>query len=138
MAKHRGEIVEKVVRRSGFSIKRLAERLKISRNTIYNRFREPSLDYEFILQVSNVIHYDFRQEFPELKDEIENAAEPNAYYLDRGAAELLKLKKKYTNLLERYNKLLSILARLAGSSDLKLLRKDVLHFLDEEREANKD
>ncbi|MEL6606959.1 MAG: helix-turn-helix domain-containing protein, partial [Bacteroidota bacterium] len=51
MKKHRGEIVEEAVRRSGFSIKKLAERLKISRNTLYNRFKEPELSYDFIAAV---------------------------------------------------------------------------------------
>lgn len=132
MSKHRGEIVEGAVRKSGFSIKKLAERLKISRNTIYNRFSEPTLDYEFILQISNVIHYDFSRDFPEIKHEIEKADEPPSQYVDRGAAELLALKDKYANLLERYNKLLVILARLAGSSDLKALRKEAVHFLDQD------
>ncbi|MEM7055892.1 MAG: HTH domain-containing protein, partial [Bacteroidota bacterium] len=36
MKKHRGEILELAVRRSPYSIKKLAQELRVSRNTIYN------------------------------------------------------------------------------------------------------
>ncbi|MEL6152980.1 MAG: hypothetical protein AAFQ78_03035, partial [Bacteroidota bacterium] len=70
MRQHRGEIVETIVRRSGYSIKSLAQKLRVSRNTIYNKFREQDLSYEFIANVGDVIHYDFTTDFPEIKTSI--------------------------------------------------------------------
>ena len=128
MKKHRGEIVEEAIRRSGFSIKKLAERLKISRNTLYNRFKDPDLSSEFITAVSNIIHYNFAIDFPELKAESNEFGDIDS--LDRNVVELLRLEKKYTGLLERYNKLMGIMLRLANTNELETLRKEILRFLE--------
>lgn len=130
MDKHRGEIVEDAVRRSGFSIKKLSERLGISRNTLYNRFREPELSYAFIIAVGNIIHYNFSLDFAELQVEDNEVNEGPLRYTDQDAIALLRLEKKYTNLLERYNKLLSILVRLANANEPQTLRKEILLFLE--------
>ncbi|MFM2428509.1 MAG: hypothetical protein RL012_393 [Bacteroidota bacterium] len=131
MKKHRGEIVEVVVRKSGFSLKKLSERLGISRNTLYNRFREPELSYGFIRAVGNIIHYNFEIDFAELNEGSNELSEGPIGYIDRDAVELLSLEKKYTALLERYNKLLGILVRLANTNELQTLRKEILRFLEE-------
>lgn len=130
MEKHRGAIVEGAIRKSGFSFKKLAERLGISRNTLYNRFKEPKLNYEFIIAVGNITHYDFTIDFPELQEEANALNERPVSYINRDAVELLKLEKKYIGLLERYNKLLGFLARLSNTNELRTLRKEVYHFLE--------
>lgn len=123
MRQHRGEILEAVIRRSGYSIKVLAERLGISRNTIYNKFREHDISYDFIVRVGDIIHYDFTYEYPEIK---------TTASLDKNqhAAELWKLEHKYTHLLERYNKLLSFLVRAANDYRLERLKKEIDKFLE--------
>jgi len=131
MKKHRGEIVEDAIRKSGFSLKKLSERLGISRNTLYNRFKEPELSYGFIRAVGNIIHYNFEIDFAELHEEANELSEGPVSYMDRDAVELLSLEKKYTALLERYNKLLGILVRLANTNELQTLRKEILRFLEE-------
>jgi len=131
MKKHRGEIVEDAIRKSGFSLKKLSERLGISRNTLYNRFKDPELSYEFIIAVGNVIHYNFELDFAELRTGDNEISESPIGYLERDAVELLKLKKKYTDLLERYNKLLGILVRLSNTNELQIIRKEVLRFLED-------
>lgn len=131
MNKHKGEIVENIVRKSGFSLKKLAERMKISRNTLYNRFRDPELGYEFIVDVGRIIHYNFSIDFPELDNEVNELGEPWIQYGDKDAVELLKREKKYTALLERYNQLLSMLVKLANANELETLRKEILRFLED-------
>jgi|694.fasta_scaffold72290_2 transcriptional regulator with XRE-family HTH domain len=131
MEKHRGEIVEDAIRKSGFSLKKLSERLGISRNTLYNRFRDPQLSYEFIIAVGNIIHYNFSLDFAELRSETNEVRESPINYIERDASELLKLKKKYTDLLERYNKLLAILVRLANANELHTVKKEILRFLED-------
>ena len=130
MKKHRGEVVEEAVRKSGFSIKKLAERLKISRNTLYNRFKEPELSYEFVAAVGNIIHYNFAIDLPEIESEINKAGENPITYVERDTVALLKLEKKYTGLLERYNELLGILIKLANANEMGTLQKEIRHFLD--------
>ena len=130
---HKGQIVERIVRRSGFSITGLAKRLDISRNTLYNRFDNPNLGYRFIIDVGNIIHYDFTLNFPEIKKETEVGGENPVRSIDREAAALLKIEGKYINLLERYTKLLGILVKLANENELNTLKKEILKFIEEEK-----
>ena len=134
--KHRGEIVDKVVRQSGFALNKLAKRLKISRNTLYNRFRDPELKDDFILDVGNIINYDFKRHFPGLKREDEEDdrrefADGNQIYLDKETVKMLELGKKYMVLLERYNDLLGILVKLANTNEMNVLRKEIARLIEE-------
>lgn len=115
METHRGEILEIAVRKSPYSIKKLAEKLRINRNTIYNRFREHNLDYEFILKVGDIIKYDFQDDFPELRVEIYT-------HIAKHTRELWRLEKRYIQLLERYDKLFNFLAKLTHDHGLDVLR----------------
>ena len=134
--KHRGEIVDKVVRQSGFALNRLAKRLKISRNTLYNRFKDPELKDDFILDVGDIINYNFKRHFPDLKREDEEDDEDrfiggNQVYLDKETVKMLELGKKYMVLLERYNDLLGILVKLANTNEMNVLRKEIARLLEE-------
>ncbi|MEL6607046.1 MAG: helix-turn-helix domain-containing protein [Bacteroidota bacterium] len=122
MRKHRGEILEAVIRSSGYSLKALAEKLSISRNTLYNKFKEHDLSYEFILKVGDLIHYDFTYEYPEIKTTV--SVDKNQH-----AAELWRLEQKYTRLLESYNRLLSFLVRAANDYRLEKVKHEIDHFL---------
>lgn len=123
MRQHRGEILEKVVRKSGYPIKAVAARLGISRNTIYNRFRAHDLSYEFILKVGDIIHYDFSHEYPEMSTKASVGK-------GKHTAELLRLEQQYTRLLERYNRLLTFLVRAANDYRLEQLKKEINTFLE--------
>ncbi len=118
MSKHRGEIVEAIVRASGYSIKSLSERLSVSRNTVYNKFKQYDLSYEFIVRVGDIIHYDFTTKFPEIKNTFDLGS-------NQGAAELWRLEQKYTRLLERYNALLTFLIKLSNDHDIERIRGDM-------------
>lgn len=133
--KHKGQIVEKIVRKSGYSLTKLAKSLGISRNTLYNRFDNPNLGYRFIIDVGNIIHYDFTLDFPEIKKEHEMAGESDLQSIDRGAAELLRVEGKYVRLLEKYTKLLGILVRLSNETEVSGVKKEILEFIEQEEEV---
>ena len=126
MKLHRGEIVDKALRKSGFSITRLAKALKISRNTLYNKLKNPDLDYEFIVKVGDIIHYNFKFDFPEIKSE----SPMEEIHIPRGAAELLDLKNKYIQLTEQYEKLCELLTEMANANDLQMLKREIGEFLE--------
>ncbi len=129
---HRGQIVEKIIRRSGYPISRLASKLGISRNTLYNKFENPNLGYRFIIDVGNTIHHDFTVEFPNIKAELEKLGDTPIERLDRETVEILRAESKYIHLLEKYTKLLSILAKLANSNTLPTLKKEIREFIEQE------
>lgn len=126
MGKHRGEALEIAVRKGPYSIKTLAEKLGISRNTLYNKFKEHNLSYEFILRVGDAIHYDFKADFPELKTTVP---------IDEAkhARELQWFKRDYIRLLERYNKLFSFLFKITHEHGLDTLKK----VIDQVMEGNR-
>ena len=103
---HRGEIVERAVRQSGYSLTKLTIRLGKSRRWIYHAFENPMLPIETIFEIGKIIHYDFSDELVELKKF------GNAISLEKEAEEKLPgnsaefWKNKYLNLLEKYNALL--------------------------------
>lgn len=129
---HRGQIVEKIIRKSGYSLTKLAASLKISRNTLYNRFYNANLGYRFIMDVGNIIHYDFTLDFPEMKKEPKLMADHQVLppIREDKSAELWRIESKYVNLLEKYNKLLAILVKVSNENELHELKKELLVLIE--------
>lgn len=119
---HRGEIIENVVRRSGISISVLAGKMGISRNTLYNRFKEKHLSYDFILTLGTVLHYNFSVHFPEIKSD--------RVFPEDARAELFQLEQKYESLLEKYNWLLKFLLKKSQDPDQHALHKQIQEFIN--------
>ena len=59
---HRGEIIKIAVYKSGFPITNLAKRLNKSRRWVYLMFEKKEISLDLILQIGNIIHFDFTQE----------------------------------------------------------------------------
>lgn len=105
--KHRGEIIESAVRKSGISITEVARRLGKSRRHLYNIFEDPNVSIDVILQIGKIIHHDFSSEIYDIQklsseEHIYNDKDQN--YSNSNQAEYWK--NKYLELLEKYNKML--------------------------------
>lgn len=130
---HRGEIVEKILRKSGHSLTKLAEKLGISRNTLYNRFKNPDLSYNFIMEIGNIIYYDFTIDFPEMKEKLGLTNEtPVLQPGEDQSATLWRLEGKYTQILEKYNKLLEIVISAINANELNDLQEEISKMLEKE------
>lgn len=114
--KHRGEIIEKVIRERGYPIARVAKKLGKSRRHIYNIFENDSVPFDVIIELGKIINYDFSQDFKELKHyEVSNLiSDGKPEYFTSEAEELGYYKRefdiitmKYIRLLERYSELLN-------------------------------
>ncbi|GHA77941.1 hypothetical protein GCM10007389_34730 [Pontibacter akesuensis] len=124
---HRGEVIREAIKASGVAIGVVAEKMSISRKTLYNKFKESSIPFSFILKLGEVIHHDFAQDFPHLSKTAKKEApkpqpqlstslqlsfdgEPQEAYkpnnLRECEQELVNLQRKYINLLEKFNDLL--------------------------------
>ncbi|MGI4760087.1 MAG: helix-turn-helix domain-containing protein [Janthinobacterium lividum] len=119
---HQGEILQEAIKSSGISVTRIVEELGITRPTIYRKFKEDTLDANFVKHVGQIIGYDFSQDFtipqqstlpfvtPIVRQSITNNVTPrvtNPVKPDSDAAsQLLALQAKYITLLEAYNELL--------------------------------
>jgi AcrR family transcriptional regulator len=119
---HQGEIVQEAIRNSGISITRIVEELGITRPTIYRKFKDDTLDTNFVKRIGEIIGHDFAQDFtmPEQstlafvtqspKISVTPGVTPRvtpAQLTDNDLPrQLLALQTKYIALLEAYNELL--------------------------------
>ena len=119
---HQGEIMQEAIKSSGISITRIVEELGITRPTIYRKFKEETLDTNFVRSVGQIIGHDFSQDFTmsqqaalpfvtyAVRSNVTNSVTPRVtspVKLDSDAAsQLLALQTKYIALLEAYNELL--------------------------------
>lgn len=119
---HQGEILQEAIKNSGISITRIVEELGITRPTIYRRFKDDTLDANFVKKIGLVIGHDFSQDFTITEQSVLPFVTPAVRMpvtqsvtsrvtttvpvdLDP-AKQLLALQTKYIALLEAYNELL--------------------------------
>jgi AcrR family transcriptional regulator len=119
---HQGEILQEAIKNSGISITRIVEELGITRPTIYRKFKEEVIDYNFVKKVGDIINHDFSSEFTALQQSVlpfvtsvqklpvtqvvtPRVTQPQLPDSDP-AKQLLVLQAKYISLLEAYNELL--------------------------------
>ncbi len=135
MKTHKGEIIEKAIKSSGYTLKEIAKRMKVSRSTLYNRFKNIDINDDFILLLSKVIHHDFSKELPHLKDyfEREIMEEGKGSYEKLAIQDPLFIQKKYYQILEKHNQLLKMVVRItsAKTEDFPKIKKDIIHFIEE-------
>lgn len=101
---HRGEIVERAIRQSGYPISTIAKKLGRSRRWMYLMFDNTQVDLETIMSIGNIIHHDFSDEIKELGSIGNHSFEdPENPYTNQSKEYW---KNKYLKLLEDYNELL--------------------------------
>jgi len=120
---HKGEIVEKVIRQSGYPITRLAKKLGKSPRWMYYMFDKDNVPIDHILEIGAILHYDFSEQIKDLKkykiieksEEVQESL-PEHQLKDE---EIALWKNKYLELLEKHNQLLLELTKSKRSSSPK-------------------
>ena len=112
---NKGEIIEKAVRQSGYSITKLAKKLGKSTRWMYYMFDSSNVSIDYILEIGEIIHHDFSNDIKELKkykllNEIKEIKESEITYKSK-QAELEAWKNKYLALLEKHNQLLQSITK---------------------------
>ena len=119
---HQGEILQEAIKNSGISITRIVDELGITRPTIYRKFKEETIDYNFVKRIGEIINHDFSVEFTSVQQSVlpfvtpfqkplvtnsvtTRVTQPLNSDLD-ASKQLLALQIKYIALLEAYNELL--------------------------------
>ena len=126
MNTHYGEIIERTIRRNGYSISELARILNVNRRTVYNWFLQRNLKPEIIYRIGCALRHDFSAEFPHLfsKEDFQEAKQVKAVTVDKmplpeadpGIENLNHWQNKYILLLEEYNDMLLSQVERAHSS----------------------
>ena len=65
---HIGQIIHKKFKESGLSVAEFASRINRTRGTIYDIFSRKSIDTDLLIIISDVLQYDFFQEYYQQKD----------------------------------------------------------------------
>lgn len=89
-------------------MKALADRLHMSRNTLYAWFKEPQLSVDNMLRLADIIGYGWLMDIPEIqklvrKDMVEE--EGADYGLKEEIQSSYKMLMRYTQILEEVNEL---------------------------------
>ena len=107
---HKGEIIEKAVRESGYSITRLAQDMGKSRRWVYQIFENRIVPVDYILSIGKFIHYDFTEDIKELKSYktsiVKQMTNDQLQSFGNEKGEVEYWKNKYLAVLEKYNDLL--------------------------------
>jgi transcriptional regulator with XRE-family HTH domain len=119
---HQGEILQEAIKNSGISITRIVEELGITRPTIYRKFKEETVDYNFVKKIADIINHDFSNDFtaiqqsvlpfvtpvprPAVTTHVTPRVTPTQNTDSDPSKQLLILQSKYIALLEAYNELL--------------------------------
>lgn len=112
MDKHYGQIVEYVVRKTGYSISDLARVTHVNRRSVYNWFASKHLKSAIIYRIGHVIKHDFSKEFPELfiSADFQTIFKTKQSFVSQVSGTVIDenetFKNKYISLLEKYNELL--------------------------------
>ena len=119
---HQGEILQESIKNSGISITRIVDELGITRPTIYRKFKEETIDYNFVKRVGEIINHDFSNDFTGIQQSsipfvtnasrnvVSSVVTPRVTSAQPAendpSRQLLLLQGKYIALLEAYNELL--------------------------------
>lgn len=119
---HQGEILQEAIKNSGISITKIVDELGITRPTIYRKFKDETLDGNFVNAVSKIIGHDFSNDFTLAQQSslpftnsvtravVTPTVSPRVSQPDTSDKDLnkqlLALQSKYIALLEAYNELL--------------------------------
>jgi DNA-binding Lrp family transcriptional regulator len=119
---HQGEILQEAIKNSGISITRIVDEMGITRPTIYRKFKEETVDYNFVKRIGDIINHDFSNDFTSVQQSalhfvtsshklsVTNSVTPRVTQTQSTdsdpSKQLLLLQAKYIALLEAYNELL--------------------------------
>lgn len=125
MTSNKGDVIERIVR-TKIGISELSRILHVSRSSIYNWFEHGHLNFETICRIGEAINHDFANEFPEefAKRRSQILAESDfASRTENGDDEssVNYWMNKYIALLEKYNELLTEIAKSEAKNNLKIV-----------------
>jgi hypothetical protein len=105
---HKGEIIEKAIRQSGFPITKVAKKMGKSTRWMYYLFDSHNVSLDYVLEIGEIIHHDFSDQITELKKyKIQQRALTSEDITKTDITETVEYwKDKYFELLDQHHKLL--------------------------------
>lgn len=111
METHRGEIVQMQITRSGIKKQMIAEKLKITRQTLDNWLKRSDLEWDKIMDIGKILRVNFVEIFTAANlsmIDVPNMDDMESGFSIKEQLEICKkerddLKEKYIKLLEDFN-----------------------------------
>ena len=119
MKVHIGKKIREVVKKSGFSVTKFAEKVNCSRRNIYSIFHKESIDTGLLTRIGDILEHDFFSyyisEKPNELDLVEERSKETGYYIgkDKTYQEQINVLTKEVEYLTEINDLLK--EKLKGS-----------------------
>jgi len=104
MSTHHGKTIEKIIRRNGHSISKLAETIGVNRRSVYYWFNQRQLKPDLIIRIGKALDYDLSLVLTGVGLKPEDFT--NVCSGSHQSEDTCDWKDKYIELLERYNELL--------------------------------
>ncbi|WP_316811968.1 hypothetical protein [Pedobacter heparinus] len=125
MTSNKGDVIERIVR-TKIGISELSRILHVSRTSIYNWFEHGHLNLETICKIGQAIDHDFTNEFPEefakAKNQVSAGFTAVQDFKNENCESSIHFwMNKYITLLEKYNELLTEIAKPDAKPGLKNL-----------------
>jgi len=102
--KHRGEYLNRIVRKKGVKISSLTKEAGFDRSTFYNHVKDPVLPYSILAKYGKVINYDFSRE--EHEQYVRNSDSPDIASFDDMKKDRDNWRDKYFEVSELLHKYL--------------------------------
>jgi len=121
---HIGQILEKTIRKNGYSIVDVARLTRVNRKSVYNWFNKKYLKPEIIYRIGTVLEHDFSVEFPMFfsKSDFDRPLQTKEPDIDDPIFWEMPghhvWQDRYISLLQKYNELL--LDKLQSNSSYDL------------------
>lgn len=102
--KHRGEVLNDVVRKAGIKVNVLAKEVGYDRTSYYNHVKDPELPYTVIAKYGVVLKHDFSEEFPDVEDFATRDSDNTITTFEEMKASRDFWKRMYNELFEKQSK----------------------------------
>lgn len=118
---NKGEFVKNIISEYGIKFVTIANKLGITRNTLYVKLLDPNLSDEFIKKIGLIIGYDFSN--------IISAKENDFFHENEDYFYSKNIEKKYSELLEKHNQILKFIIKISTIDDFREIKREIDSFM---------
>lgn len=118
---NKGEFVKNIISQYGIKFVTIANKLGITRNTLYVKLLDPNLSDEFIKKIGLTIGYDFSN--------IISTKENNFFHENEDYFYSKNIEKKYSELLEKHNQILKFIIKISTIDDFREIKREIDSFM---------
>ena len=118
MITHQGQLLKKVIKKTGYPIIKLAQKLNISRTTLYKKFSLPELPTHLLITAGRILNYDFSHINAEVGE-----------YMQTFTNSFEQMQKSYIDALQNHIDLFCYSLKLIEEGKNISIAKEIIDFM---------